>query len=521
MLNDGLNPSVNEELPPLAQRLFLPDCQVVNTETDPWMVHHLSHGLLRLKFSDLGALSSPTLHKLKLTMAWLLESRSALHVLKLHSEFKTLHNTVLKPSEPGQVDRIILAHLLNYRERLGKKTIWQLGRIRILLELADRLGYGFCSSEVIEWFNEAVIPGNEKGVDVRTRNPKHGAFTAAEVETLNAALNDAYAEGKIDITDYAIGNVLLAFGVRSIQLAMLKEKDLIVTSTGNGQKKYILRIPQAKQPGQLLRASFRDRPCDRRIGLLLEELIKENCALKNDPEIRDGEWPMFIAQERRHNPPGFAYHRTGSNIARRIRRIIEAATKISANSKRFRHTLAQNMADDGASKLEIAEALGHADTQQVGVYIEARPELVSRLNNLAGELTPIMQAFAGRLISSEDIEAQNASQNKRLHDRTLTEGGNRPLGHCGQHSFCDLAKPNACYTCRDFRPWDDGPHEEMLCFLLKRRQSQIEKGIDRKIYSINDRTISAVRRVVQLCTQRRAAPSRETNDNSHPISSQG
>jgi integrase len=425
--------------------------------------------------------------------------------MNLFFRFRAFHSAVLSGSRSAPVRQIELAHLLNWRAQLTEERMWQLGAIRILLEKAESLHVGFCSVEAMQWLAESIIPGNPKGTDVRTRDPNRGPFTAGEVAALNSALNDAYRGGDIDISDYAAGHVLLAFGVRSRQLAALKEKDLVIAETREAEKRYVLSIPQAKQRGELTRDSFRLRPCDRRLGQLLELLIQENRSRKSDPRVAEDNWPMFIGPDRGANPPGFEYHRSAQDIVQRIRSLIEVRAKIRANSKRFRHTLAQNMADDGASKYEIAEALGHTDTQQVGKYIEARPEMVARLNHIAEDFVPILQAFAGILVSSKDSAAATAPRGKRLHDRALESGGDRPLGHCEQHSFCDLAKPIGCYTCASFRPWDDGPHEEMLAKLKAERQRKTERGLSPKIYTINDRTIAAVSEVVRLCRQHRAA----------------
>ncbi|PWC28178.1 site-specific integrase [Teichococcus aestuarii] len=470
--------SLAGSIPPLPSRLFLPDGQEIDTGTDPWQVADLSSGLSRLSFSGFSALHPHVVLRLQHTVAHYLETRSVAHVRNLFWCFHDLHQAAFAEAAPGKVERIELAHLLNYQGRLTKDTLWKLGVVRILLEKAARLGFGFCSAEALAWLDEAVIPGNPKGVDVRTRDPNRGPFTAAEIETLNAALNDAYRDSEIDLADYAAGHILLAFGVRSRQLAALKEKDLIVVPAKDGDARYVLRIPQAKQRGELTRDSFRARPCDRRVGRLIERLIEENRGRKTDPEVPADDWPMFIGSSRDENPPGFAYHLNARGIATRIRQIIERRTEMTANSKRFRHTLAQNMADDGASKYEIAEALGQADTQQVGKYIEARPEMVARLNHLAEDFAPIMQAFAGILVSREDLGARTSPQGKRLHDRALAASGERPLGHCGQHGFCDIAKPIGCYTCSSFRAWDDGPHEEILAKLLEDRQRKVDRSLE-------------------------------------------
>ncbi len=494
-----------EAIPPLPPELFLPDGQVVDTSTGRWEVRDISYGMIALDFDGLKALHPSLPLRLQHTAGHFLETRSVSHTRNMFGRLIEFHRAVLAEAMSAPVVQIELAHLLNWQGKLSKETLRKLGTLRVLLEAAARLGYGVCSDEALAWLDEAVIPGNPKGVDVRTRDPNRGSFTAAEVETLNSALNDAYADGEVDLTDYAAGHVLLAFGARTRQLASLKEKDLVVTTAAGGEKRYILMVPQAKKRGELARSSFKARPCDRRLGLLLERLIEDNASRRIDPDVRSDDWPLFIGPDCGDNPPGFAYHQSAKRIPLRIQSVIERRAQMKANSKRFRHTLAQNMADDGASKYEIAEALGHADTQQVGKYLEARPEMVSRLNHLAEDFAPIMQAFAGILVSREDIEARTASKGKRLHDRALDKGGDRPLGHCGQHGFCDIAKPIGCYTCRSFRPWDDGPHEEVLAKLRGRRQEQIGKGLSAKIYTINDRTIAAVTRVCQLCRQQRAA----------------
>lgn len=491
-------------VPPLPEILLLPDGQKVATSTDPWEILDLaSSGPVRLPFRDLVGLRGDLLLHIQHAIAHCLETRSIAHAANMLFRFRAFYHAVLEAHLENPISQVDLPHILAWKEKLNERTLWQLGVVRVLLVSAHKLGHTPCSGEALAWLKNAVLPGNPKGVDVRTRDPDRGAFTSAEVEALNSTLNEAYSCGEVSLSDFAVGHVLLAYGIRARQLAALKEKDLIVVSANDGEKRYMLRIPQAKQRGQQIRESFKVRPCDRRLGRLLELLIEENGGRKTEPAIPEGEWPLFISSSSGHNPPGFEYHRSAKNIANAIRALIEERTEIKANSKRFRHTLAQNMADDGASVYEIAEALGHADTQQVGKYVEARPEMVSRLNHLAEEFTPILQAFAGALIPTAGPEAQSAPKAKLLHDRTLDSGGSEPLGHCGQHSFCDLVKPIGCYTCRSFRAWDDGPHEEILAKLMSDRQQRISMGLSPKIYGINDRTIAAVTRVAQLCKEQR------------------
>jgi integrase len=377
--------------------------------------------------------------------------------------------------------------------------------VRVLLERAAGLGYRVITPEVSAYLRDAVIPGNPKGVDVRTRDPDKGAFTTIELEGLNAALNDSFVEGTVTLPDYALCHLMLAFGMRAKQIAAMKECDLLVSVTGDGGKVFSLRIPRAKQRGEKVRDSFKLRQCDQRLGELLERLLAHNCELKAGCSgVADGDWPLFFATSS-GVVDGFAYHRTAAELTVRIQKTFERVAPLHANSKRFRHTLAKRAHDDGADIYVIAELLDHVDIQNARVYTEGGPDIVDRLNrSMAMELAPVAQAFAGLLITRDDLEARSAGTTKRIHDRALPGGkGADPLGNCGMHGFCGLARPLACYTCRNFRPWDDGPHEEVLSHLLDDRESQRAKGYAPRIFGLHDRTITAVALVIQFCDERR------------------
>lgn len=74
------------------------------------------------------------------------------------------------------------------------------------------------------------------------------------------------------------------------------------------------------------------------------------------------------------------------------------------------------------------------------------------------------------------------------------------LGECGKDGFCEAAQI-ACFTCANFRPELNGPHEAMLQQLISERESPVEKG-DERTASVRDRTISAVAEIVRLGEQR-------------------
>lgn len=489
---------------PLPASATTRDGFVFDPRPDIWKISSMQERGRAYDFADLQMLSRPLIHFLKLTVLDVLEKQSFSHAENLWNQFSAFYRATLS-SSASLATAIDMADLLNYRAVLTPATVWKFGSIRVLLERAVDLGYQITTPEASAYLHDAVIPGNPKGVDVRTRDPERGAFTTIELEGLNTALNDGFVDGRVNLPEYALCQVVLAYGSRAKQLAMLKERDLIVAEARDGTKIYSLRIPRTKQRGELARGSFKLRACDRRLGELLERLTAHNANLKNSvANIASGDWPLFIGPIE-GNVPGFAYHRTAHELSALIQKTFESVAPIHANSKRFRHTLAKRAHDDGADIYVIAELLDHSDIQNAKVYTEGGPDIIDRLNRtMAMELAPVAQAFAGLLISRDDIEAQRAGPVKRIHDRALPDGkGLQPLGNCGLHGFCGLARPVACYTCRNFRPWDDGPHEEVLSNLLQDRESQREKGYAPRIFGLHDRTITAVARVVQLCDERR------------------
>jgi hypothetical protein len=107
----------------------------------------------------------------------------------------------------------------------------------------------------------------------------------------------------VDLFDYALCHIILGHGCRPVQVALLRECDLVEV---NGV--YMLWIPRAKQRGELRRQSFKIRSCDRRLGELLQRLIAQNessAAACLSKEHR----PLFPARVE-GTVPGFAFHMT-------------------------------------------------------------------------------------------------------------------------------------------------------------------------------------------------------------------
>lgn len=464
---------------------------------DIWPLNGLTKKL-RLRFDEFEFLSNAIIQRLKWAILLKLQNKSFSHARNLHYHFEAFYRATFR-RYVSLCDRIELQHILSYRSVLDVDTEWKLGVLRLLLLDMDAAGFGISSGEVIEYLSSSTIRGNIKGTSIRTRDSDSGAFTDNELLSIQASLNSAFAAGEISLNEFALAWLFLAYGPRPIQIAAMKEDDLIVSEGGDG-KLYALRIPRAKQRSSSIRGSFNTRYCSKQVGELLERLIEANRARRAVSGLEGENWPMFMS-EHEGDLPELRYHESSARLGYILERTVRRVTDLKAHARRFRITLAQRAVDDGKDKYTIAELLDHSDTQNVGVYFEASPAMVMRLDrHLAMEMAPLAQAFAGVVIATESEGRRGEDRSSRIYDRSLTNNVGEALGSCGQMSFCGLAAPFACYTCRHFQPWVDGPHEEFMAAMLADRERMETDGYSAKIYTIRDRTILAVAEVIQLCS---------------------
>lgn len=495
----GVARSAIDEMPSLPSSVTTTEGAVFDPRLSAWPIPSLHRGKCLVNFVEFVNLSEDFIRKIKLVFIHYLQNKSSSYFSNILLYFRLFVRSELSGSLGG-CDRVTLANIISYRSKLDEKTEWKLGLIRILLTDMENLGYGVCSDEALRFLRDATIKGVVKGTSIRTRDPEKGAFSDSELLSIQSGLNDAYAAGRVGLPTYAMGWLFIAYGARPIQIAALKEKDLIISKDAAGARYYALQVPRAKQHGQKIRSSFKLRYCSKQLGRLLEKLTVYNRGLNLDPDIPVGELPLFVSRTK-GDLPGLSFHMHSQELSIHLCDALSQITGLKSNAKRFRVTLAQRAVDDGKDKYTVAEMLDHSDTQNVVVYFEASPAMVKRLDrHLAMELAPTAQAFAGVLVSSE-AEARGAGDPmRRIYDKTLRNNVDRPLGTCGQMSFCGLNAPFACYTCRHFQPWVLAPHEEFLAALIEDRDRMVDEGYSPKIYNIKNRTILAIAEVIQLCT---------------------
>ncbi len=461
----------------------------------------------KFNFNSLN-ISSDRIYGLKRVFVLYLENNSLDHAANMFHGLKMLMK-YLHEQFQDDILTITSIHLINYKSSLGSQYEYKLGSLSGLLKKWYEMGFSGLSKDAYDYLNETVFRGNQKGKAILTMDPYNGSFTDLELDNIQVAINNSYANKKITQKDYLLVWLFMIYGSRPIQFAQLKVCDLLLIKLKDGSKEYIIRIPRAKNRAKI-RSEFKERIIPPTIGKILfayHESIKNDFQnILKDPE----QAPLFPSRQKQRSGE-LAYHQNSSQITDSIQKVINSlhitsertGEKLHITATRFRRTLGTRAAVEGHGELIIAEILDHTDTQNVGVYVQSTPEIIKRIDKaMALQMAPIAQAFAGILIMDKSKAKRADDPSSDIIDPSI-DSECKPMGKCGSYAFCGLLTPLACYTCSSFQAWDDAPHEQILMNLLRDRE-KLMKTTDSRIATINDKTIFAVAEVVHACEKLRS-----------------
>ncbi len=431
------------------------------------------------------------------------------NAVSAHTYYQNARNLLLHiGTYDDEAEVITSAHLINYQSALEPKHLHRSTDANDVVRAWARLGLPGVDRNAFATAMELPRHNRVRGMAVRLRCPVQGAYSSLEFDGLNRALHAAFSRCEVSLDNYALCLLSSALSPRPVQLASIWVGDLKVSRSASG-KQYVLAVPRAKQHGGGYRTEFTDRPLVEEIGMVIEAqalLVRERARASgmHDPDKA----PLFPGQR------SCALHYEGdliparssaASISVRIKAVMQAlgvksertGQPININATRARRTAGTRAAQEGRSLAEIAAVLDHSSLTAAKFYIEMRSDLLKQLDRkIAMFLAPLAQRFAGMLAPRGDDVGHGIERHVL---GSYEGGGSAPdIGGCGKQSFCGLAKPTACYTCRVFHPWLDGPHEAMLDYLLSRRRRMAAEG-SLTVAATLDETILACAEVVLLC----------------------
>lgn len=450
--------------------------------------------------------SVPLSLSIKRILVWYAENLSAGQLVSHFNNLNRLLRFIAKESN-GEITEIDAPHLMNYRASLVGHKEWYLGAVSSCLKKWHELGMPGVTTDAVRFLNMVRLKGSEKGRAVLTMDSNDGPFTDIEIQAIRGALNDGFASGRLDLEEYVLAYLFILLGQRSKQFALMKVCDVHFIKKRDETSEYVIDIPRVKQGTENQREEFKQRVLTPAFGELIHRYAEEVMERFKDVLKIPLEAPLFPAERRaKGQPEQFEYHRSVGSLQLKLTKVINSLMArsertgelIHITSTRFRRTVGTRAAKEGHGELIIAELLDHTDTQNAGVYVRATPQIVERIDKaISLQLAPLADAFKGEIISGERQAIRGDDPTSRIVDPRF-DSDFKPMGNCGRHGLCQFLAPIACYTCKSFQAWSDGPHEQVLSFLIDER-TRLLKSTDERIASINDRTILAVAQVVMLC----------------------
>jgi len=340
--------------------------------------------------------------------------------------------------------------------------------------------------------------GNVKGAAVRFRDPLKGPLDSDEQRIVIQAI----AAGAGTPFDRALLMLHLELGLNPQSTARMKNHDLRVFETkivdgGRSRTitKYQIQMPRVKK-----RKEFREtrtRPVSDQLGQLLIALRK------GGPEDPLFHWLPSDSPEEGINQAMARFATAARLISPRTR------SQLHLTPRRFRSTLATEMAREGASRERIAEVLDHTDLQNVDVYVEAASYVVDQLGEQFDRIfDPLLQRFRGRIVDSHTRSVFPGVPPKsipgelvHLPTAPLNLGG---IGMCGRDvrkdGLCRLAPPLTCYPCEFFAAFRTGPHAEVLA-ALERIAEAMKPVSDSRIPMQFEDVMAAIRQLLAQIAQ--------------------
>lgn len=469
-----------------------------------------------LNFNCLPNMDENTELNFKKTICRYAEELSARHTYNMFNYFSAyLRNT--------GANTISLDNLAFYRATLDEDNEYKLGALKGFLLAWYEWGFKGISQEVVDYLNELTLKGNPKGNAVKGACPYSGPLTHTELGALIGWASDAFNKGDLALKEYASFMSLVLTGRRYVQIRSLRSCDLVMQE-GVKSNDYELNCPRAKQRGVGFREQYSVLPINEDLYLLLLnqsnqtiQYVESHLGEKLPATLR-AQIPIFIEEDRVKRLSNLDdleamlsetpdYLHLSAQSAQKLLRTIavkniarseRTGDFINFSSARFRRTKGTNLARRGISGVALAAALDHSDTQNIGVYVENTEERAKQIDSvMAPVLAPLAQAFTGTLIKSErDAIRANDPQSR------IKNGTSMDIGNCGTYSFC-ASGYRSCYTCSNFQPWLDAPHQDVLNEILAERERQKEIGVSVNVIQSTDRLLLAVQQIILMCNQQK------------------
>ena len=338
----------------------------------------------------------------------------------------------------------------------NKAAITNLLRFALLHEVP-----GF-SYELIEKVKKKHFNKVNKDLNLLFLDPDLGPFVGNEMHLIRGLLDIE----NIPIESKVIIGICSEYGIRPIQLSLLRENDFFYDSDKDS---YFLKVPRVKQDDRFRRKSFSKRLLDKEQTRLVWDLINYNKA-QFPRQTFTNKRPLFFRKTSgtyegakiRHDffrgRSEYSYHIGPRSLRGRFQNQLAPFLPISPRTQksmhiniyRFRYTVALNAVREGNTEQEVADLLDHSNVRSIKHYLKMSTEVHALLDEVTEKRIEQM-SFADAWLG-EDKLPNNIYTTDILEEKTLSG-----LGKCSKKGHCGYEPGIACYAChrKKFHPNKD------------------------------------------------------------------
>ena len=344
--------------------------------------------------------------------------------------------------------------------------------LRFFVSHAIESGYWGFDEKILFKLSEVKIKSNNQKARVSLLDHENGPFTRSEIADITTAIED-----QADIKEKVLVKIAMRYGLRPIQVALLREDDVYYD---DNKLAWYINIPRVKGKSAGLRRNqnnFILRELDDELAEDIRALIESDSPLvKLDIDGKTLPRPLF----KRNNPDPrymnsrklseFAWHRSADLIYQSFRNIgkkLDIPSRylidengnpccLKMNCYRFRYTLGTRMVMEGKTPEEVAIALDHSTTSSVQHYFRYNRDLIDFIDDTFQSSASLKNAVArwqGFLIDEHDETIQGS---------IIRVSEIASLGKCLKSTKCEFHPTVSCYGCSRFRPFKDADHEKQL-----------------------------------------------------------
>ncbi|MGF6491055.1 site-specific integrase [Pseudomonas frederiksbergensis] len=370
--------------------------------------------------------------------------------------------------------------------------------------------YGDISFKVYEEFNNlrSYTDRSNSYSALFLMDENHGPFTREELSLLSAEVDNE----KHSLPLRLLLDLCLSYGLRPIQISLLKRKDFIRDSkTGL----CYLNIPRVKNCTRNRRSQFGVRILQDRTANIIDRYIESV-----DIELggaKSGDLPIFISTqpvnlERTGNVKGrkhwrdesrrskdyyedtakqsYVYHKRVSSLKNMLAYAEinfplspRTGQRFNLHPYRFRYTVGTQAVMSGCTPEEVADLLDHSNTLCVKHYFRFTREMWEILEQATHRRIE-QQHFTAAWMREDDLKGN-------IYARIVYESrGFTAIGKCATESACFEEPAVACYSCKRFCPNKKATAHLNALENLTQRKEKLLLASTNNVVSVIDQSIA-------------------------------